>query len=94
VRSRAERQSPGTRNFTGGVSREVLTLVGKCLAQDSYETYLYKSEDFRPVKQDKDWALAAFQRAAHALDDEPSWGHGFRSMAASASSSLNFGVRL
>lgn len=38
----------------------VLTLVGKCLAQDPYEAYLSKSEDFRTVKQDKDWALKAF----------------------------------
>jgi hypothetical protein len=38
----------------------LIHLAGLCHGGDAYEHYVLTSDDFRRVKQDKDWALAAF----------------------------------
>ena len=42
------------------VSAALFTAPHALAQQDPYETYVKTSKDFKPVKQDKDWALKAF----------------------------------
>ena len=55
-------KKPGAEMRTADMPSRLLPLLlaTATLADDPYETYVRTSEDFRPVQQDKDWALKAW----------------------------------
>ncbi len=53
-----------------------LTVASIAQAADPYETYVQTSEDFKPVKQDKDWALQAWPSWTY-MPWTHQWGIGY-----------------